>query len=134
VPTNASHASTRPPKLAWGALATAAGAAPSWNGSTCSGVYCHGATLRGGTRTAPSWTTVDGSQVTCGACHAIPPATGKHRIDDHVQAGCGACHPGYGSSVNAALHANGAKDVGDRVTRWTPSTRRCVGCHESATW
>ena len=51
-----------------------AGSTATWNGSTCSNVYCHGATLAngGGTATKPLWTVVNGSQSQCGSCHGLP--------------------------------------------------------------
>ncbi len=123
--------------VAFGALATAGGASPAWSPSSasCSTVYCHGATLAGGSNTQPVWTRVDGTQAACGTCHGVPPGTGRHGT--HVSRGvaCGSCHPGYSSSaVNASLHVNGTIDVGNRVTSWNPSTGACVGCHGSANW
>ena len=44
--------------VTFGDLATTAGATPTWDrpSATCSSVYCHGATLPGGTNTRPTWT------------------------------------------------------------------------------
>lgn len=69
----------------WGAPASADGATPGFDSGalTCSGVYCHGATLLGpnpgGTvNRTPIWTTVDGSFKECGTtCHTLPPG-GTH--------------------------------------------------------
>ncbi len=58
-----------PAELSFGPLA----GSPTWNGTTCSNAYCHGATMDGGTATSPVWTTVDGSQSLCGSCHGRPP-------------------------------------------------------------
>jgi len=41
--------------------ARASSASPRYDGTTCSGVYCHGATLSGGSLITPSWTGLDGS-------------------------------------------------------------------------
>src|SRR5919201_194496 len=75
---------------------SARGASPVWsrNTATCSGVYCHGARLKGGTHTTPTWTQVDGSQVACGSCHAAPPPpeTGHPPVAGGREA-CSACHP-----------------------------------------
>ena len=60
-------------EVVFGGLALDNGSTPTWNGATCSGAYCHGSTLAGGGTTDPNWTTVDGSQVTCGSCHGLPP-------------------------------------------------------------
>lgn len=104
----------------FGALARAAGAEPVFTRATgvCSGTYCHGVTLSGGSLEAQAWTTVDGTQAACGTCHGNPPplphpqassckschpgtvlpdgtidvAGGRH-IDGTLDAGCGACHP-----------------------------------------
>jgi predicted CxxxxCH...CXXCH cytochrome family protein len=109
--------------VTFGAKARSGGATPTWNGASCSSVYCHGATLgAGGTNHAPEWTRVDGTQAACGTCHGIPPPpeTG------HMQTtACGSCHTGYTStSVNPALHVNGSIDVGAMT---------CTSCHGDAT-
>ncbi len=64
--------SALPAEMIWGTLARTDSLNPVWNGSTCSDVYCHGASLSGGSNTAPNWTVVDGSQAICGTCHGIP--------------------------------------------------------------
>ncbi len=96
---------------------SAGGSAASWDRSTATcAVYCHGATLAGGTATRPVWTQVDGTQAACGACHGIPPPA------PHVAStSCGSCHSGYTStSINAALHGNGTADI---------SAAACGTCH-----
>jgi len=124
VPTNLYGHPSGTVNLTWGALATAAGATPAWNGSndTCSGVYCHGATLdAGGTNVAPVWTKVDGTQAACGTCHAVPPPYPGHpqRTD------CGSCHPGYTqTTVNPGTHINGTVDL---------SGLYCTVCHGDPT-
>jgi predicted CxxxxCH...CXXCH cytochrome family protein len=87
--------------LTFGALATTAGLAPSWdrNQARCSSTYCHGATLAGGSNKAPQWTLVDGTQVACGTCHGAPPPA------PHAQeTNCSQCHPG-------TVKADGTIDV-----------------------
>ena len=95
---------------------------PGWSAgsATCATSYCHGATLQGGTRTVPTWTAATGTQAQCGACHALPPASGPlsaastpaHLLSNHLQAHCERCHDGFtASTVNAALHVNGTRDV-----------------------
>ena len=56
-------------EVIFGARATTGGAAATFDASraTCSDVYCHGATLAGGSNTHPLWTG--------GASQAAPPAT-----------------------------------------------------------
>jgi predicted CxxxxCH...CXXCH cytochrome family protein len=109
---------------------------PSWTRSnaTCSGVYCHGATIRQqeltqvgsiprGTNVTPNWT-AGSSQAACGTCHGLPPDTGMHFY--HVVTGqigsylaCSDCHYGYQGFPSPSdtgvptpsLHVNGIKDV-----------------------
>jgi len=90
-------------------LATADGAQPSWDGNTCSNVYCHGGTLEGGWLTDPSWTDDSGRPSRCGACHWIMSPDGDAEAD------CSACHP---TSVDAdrrilpsGTHINGTVDL-----------------------
>jgi predicted CxxxxCH...CXXCH cytochrome family protein len=78
----------------------------------CANIYCHGATLTGGTNTSPSW--VGGpSQAACGTCHgastATPPTTGSHTRHAASGAGnlglaCSTCHP----NVTDGSHVNGS--------------------------
>ena len=96
----------------WGAMAKKDGAAPAFADGSCSGVYCHGATMEAGTVTAPSWTTVDGSQAACGACHGLPPTGAHPAMED-----CSVCH-GCVSDENqmirpegAAFHINGTVNM-----------------------
>ena len=92
-----------PAELTWGALASADGATPSWNGTTCT-TYCHGSTLPEG-GTTPVWTQVDGSQAACGTCHGAPPAA-----PHPPQTDCSLCHPGMGPAmtfVDATQHIDG---------------------------
>ena len=103
--------------IVWGTLATAGGAAPAWDrpSATCSNVYCHGATLGGGTNVAPTWTRVDGSQAACGTCHGLPPSNHPALAAGSTAATCAACHPETvktdGSiDVVAGRHVNGAVD------------------------
>ncbi|HEX9049108.1 MAG TPA: CxxxxCH/CxxCH domain-containing protein, partial [Anaeromyxobacter sp.] len=76
------------------------GPAPVWDRqtATCSATYCHGATLAGGSNTAPVWTTLDGSQDACGTCHGIPPPA-PHPTVASDRTVCIACHP---ATVDAA--------------------------------
>ena len=54
-------------------LATARGAVPIWNGSTCTNVACHGANLAD-PAAVPAWDDPTGAQARCGACHGVPPS------------------------------------------------------------
>jgi predicted CxxxxCH...CXXCH cytochrome family protein len=125
--TTAGHADTPlPAEITWGSVATADGAAPSWNaaGLVCNNTYCHGGTLTGGTTTVPKWTTTDGSQVACGTCHGDPPPA------PHPQStNCAACHPqtanAQGGIGDPAKHVNGIVEVDPN-----PS---CAACHGGTT-
>lgn len=81
------------------------GAGTNGTSQTCSAIYCHGATLTGGSNTAPSWTG-GSTEVHCGTCHgvtghgvAVPstPTTGSHVRHAGSAAGqlavpCDSCH------------------------------------------
>ena len=70
----------------------------------------------------------------CGSCHAIPPSTGRH--SKHSFTSCATCHgTGYSSTtVNAATHNNGVKNVGG-TSGWNATTRSCSNsCHGSRAW
>jgi predicted CxxxxCH...CXXCH cytochrome family protein len=105
---------------------------PAWDRSTatCSSTYCHGATLAGGTNTAPIWTTVDGTQAACGTCHGIPPAVWGHEYPPiHGNNACTFCHYDVANDrgtaiTNPSLHVNGVVDVKNRDT--DPD---CTSCH-----
>ncbi|HEX5062012.1 MAG TPA: CxxxxCH/CxxCH domain-containing protein [Kofleriaceae bacterium] len=83
---------------------------PTFDGSRCSNVYCHGAVMPGGgTLTQPVWNaTATGA---CGSCHAAPPPS-------HARTDCATCHP------SGAPHVDGIVNVG--------KTNDCSGCHGSA--
>ena len=119
--------SALPAEITFGNLA---GNTASWNGSTCSNAYCHGATLKsgtgpaGGTATKPVWTVVDGSQSQCGSCHGTPPPP-PHPADSD----CGKCHDtmtaGGGLVItDPARHIDGNLDVN--------TNQACNTCHGSA--
>lgn len=90
-------------------LAVARGAHPVWDGSTCTNVYCHGATLAGGDHKNPSWRDTSGAAAHCGACHRLSDPQGN------TQADCSACHPGTVTKDRAILpfgdHLNGVIDT-----------------------
>jgi len=73
-------------------------------------VYCHGQ-FTGGSGWDPSWTST--TQATCTSCHGAPPNTGEHSRHSGGSFTCSECHgTGYSSStVNAATHVNGTKNV-----------------------
>ncbi|WP_242360250.1 CxxxxCH/CxxCH domain-containing protein [Anaeromyxobacter sp. SG17] len=118
-------------------LASAGGATPAFTEGTqtCS-VYCHGATLAGGTATSPRWTQ---ALTSCDSCHGIPPASGYHATHA-AKVTCAECHVGYtNTSVDKDTHVNGVRDVNEviigadlshtvvadaRVQGWN-----CAACH-----
>lgn len=116
--------SSLPAEVVFGALATTSGVAPNWNGASCSNVYCHGASLSGGTHTEPIWTLVDGTQSTCASCHGLPPAAPHPQQTD-----CATCHSQVvnsdGSFVDRSLHINGNVETDTLIA--------CNSCHGSST-
>jgi predicted CxxxxCH...CXXCH cytochrome family protein len=103
--------------ITWGALARTGGVSPSFDTATftCSNVYCHGATLSGGTNTRPTWTKVDGSQAACGTCHGLPPTAHPVLASGSTVATCNVCHPETAKpdgTIDAASgkHVNGVPD------------------------
>ncbi|MBI5533439.1 MAG: CxxxxCH/CxxCH domain-containing protein [Deltaproteobacteria bacterium] len=117
-----------PAELTFTAMASAQGASPVWNHdtATCSGVYCHGATLTGGSNTTPKWTVVDGSQAACGTCHGLPPSAPHPKAEPGQ---CIWCHkdafdpatkmPKLDTHINAKLEIYNGSD--------------CTACHGSTT-
>jgi predicted CxxxxCH...CXXCH cytochrome family protein len=69
------------------------GATPTWDrpNATCSGTYCHGGGLAGGTNTAPIWTRLGEGQADCGSCHGLPPPS-PHPLVRGGLADCNICH------------------------------------------
>lgn len=97
-------------EVVFGVLATADGAQPTWDGETCSNVYCHGATLSGGDLKTPNWRDKSRRAGRCGACHRLTDPDGNEDAD------CSSCHP---TSVDAdrnilefGTHINGHIDMG----------------------
>jgi predicted CxxxxCH...CXXCH cytochrome family protein len=150
VPTNLLHVGptpTTPASLDWGSLASASGATPSFDSTavTCAN-YCHGQTLgAGGSNTRPVWTKVDGTQATCGTCHASPPSDLPHILHaapTQWNFPCSKCHPA-GYSIGSVgpdavpLHVNGVRNMNDStLPGWNPATvgpndwtGTSVGCH-----
>ena len=117
------HVDPLPAEVTFGTLA---GAAASWDGMRCAGVYCHGATLAaGGSDTQPRWTfevlpSPDRPRdEICGTCHGHPPPP------PHPQsAACWNCHP-------ETVRADGTIDVagGHHIDGVTPLPDACDGCH-----
>jgi predicted CxxxxCH...CXXCH cytochrome family protein len=129
-------------------LSSANGSSPSWDGASCSNVYCHsdGGASDGSTITyvqTPNWI---GGSVSCGDCHAVPSTNGAHTT--HTSApynfACTTCHVGINGTTDppTANHVNGTLgpeefDPGGMATangatpNWNVSTLTCssVYCH-----
>src|SRR6185436_17260878 len=87
------------------------GTASTWNGTTCT-ARCHGQTAWGGSHTTPTWTQVDGTQVTCGSCHGTPPPPPHPAVTNN---NCAECHPTMEENSlsfrDPNSHINGRVDV-----------------------
>jgi hypothetical protein len=99
---------------------------PDYTGGVCT-VYCHGATLTGGSDTTPTWndnTLLTGTKTAaedCGVCHASPPAISPHVGDEGINE-CITCHTHVdtdGSFLDASLHINGVVNA----------SGNCNSCH-----
>lgn len=102
-----------------------AGMASTWSGTSCV-TGCHGSAAFGGSKPTPVWTTVDGTQSTCGSCHGAPPPP------PHPTGDCATCHPtmevGSLTFRDPASHINGKIDVVG-----AGATGGCTSCHGSTT-
>jgi predicted CxxxxCH...CXXCH cytochrome family protein len=119
--------------VVFGQLSRTGGTAPSFSPATltCSTTYCHGATLAGGTETAPKWNETGGTASACGACHGVPPADTTHTP---LAAGalCSTCHQGYGGAKGGAL-ASFTVDATDHLNGVVDATGgSCTSCHGTA--
>jgi predicted CxxxxCH...CXXCH cytochrome family protein len=127
-----SHIDQGTATVTFGGLAVAtSAAAPTWsrNSATCASTYCHGATLSGGTNTAPVWTGGAG-QATCGSCHGTPPNAPHPAVSSDLP-GCAICHNGTVAGDGTLIppssggkHLNGAVDAGSLEAG-------CASCHGS---
>jgi predicted CxxxxCH...CXXCH cytochrome family protein len=90
-----------PVAVVFSGLAIAREALPTWDGTRCANVACHGANLPD-PAAVPVWTDTSGVQAECGACHGIPPS------EHTTSASCNRsdCH---GSEVT--LDATGAPHI-----------------------
>jgi predicted CxxxxCH...CXXCH cytochrome family protein len=112
------HIDAPPAELEWGPIARAGGVTAGMNGDTCS-VYCHGASLSGGSNPEPDWTRVGGGEAYCGSCHGIPPPDPHPPVEDF---NCGPCHPYQGvTPQDKDRHIDGILDV----------SLGCTSCHGS---
>lgn len=87
------------------------------------------------TALTPTGTTPPPPPPACGSCHAIPPATGKHAFH-RTRVTCNTCHgTGYSTTtVNAATHNNGVKNLTTTIG-WNATSRNCSNsCHGRQSW
>jgi predicted CxxxxCH...CXXCH cytochrome family protein len=106
-------------ELVFGGLAIARGATPRFENGRCSGTYCHGATLAGGSNPAPSWTDGPGA-VACGTCHAVP-------LSGHY--GGASCHFCHGAVVDASRRILRPDLHPDGVVQAVDLSAECSACH-----
>jgi predicted CxxxxCH...CXXCH cytochrome family protein len=79
-------------EVTFGDLATANGATPTYSRQTCSGTYCHGATIQGGAKKTVDWN-ADRGRLDCTSCHGYPPVGAGPHVASPAGANCSACHP-----------------------------------------
>ena len=92
------------------------GAAPNWDGHTCTSVACHGARLVDPPAVVPTWTDGTGAARGCDACHRLPPtqhtaSTSCDRAECH---GSEIVRTGASLSISESgklIHVNGVIDV-----------------------
>lgn len=106
--------SVLPAEVIFSGAANAFGGAARYVNGRCEDTACHGGAFpdqhaSGGTEPAPTWTRVDGSQATCGSCHALPPPAPHPRAD--LNPTCNACHaniaPDNRTFLRPELHVDG---------------------------
>ncbi len=105
------HMDSPPAEVTFSALATTGSPNASWDrvSATCTDVYCHGATLGGGTNNVPEWTDTSGSQTVCGTCHGLPPPAPHPEGDACVDCHVATVDADYGLTdkhINGVVEAN----------------------------
>jgi predicted CxxxxCH...CXXCH cytochrome family protein len=107
--------SLQPGAAVFGTLARTGGLTPSFApaSGSCLATYCHGASLVGGSNTAPRWGQV-GYLQGCGTCHGFPPAITAHTGFTSATP-CAGCHT-HVNATNTGFsdptkHINGVVDV-----------------------
>jgi predicted CxxxxCH...CXXCH cytochrome family protein len=124
-----------PAEIVFGELAKLDNLSPAWKDSTCFNVYCHGASLSGGTLTNLIWT--QPGSMNCNTCHGIAPNTGAHEKHvENLQNDCNVCHDGYlkNGEVNKQMHIDGKRDVQMNATyggTYVNGVCSNVSCHGS---
>jgi predicted CxxxxCH...CXXCH cytochrome family protein len=135
VPADLAHVKGQPAALTFSTFSGGAAASFDAASARCSNVYCHGATLGGGSAPAPKWTVVDGSQSTCGSCHGAPPAS-PHPASTIT--GCESCHAvsvdAQGNVLAGGKHLDGNVDAtSPHPGGWASPTQHGYAAEASAT-
>jgi predicted CxxxxCH...CXXCH cytochrome family protein len=128
------HRNGLPAEIVWSSLAQTGDLTPVWNRATatCSAVYCHGATLSGGTLKNPVWTVVNSTQNACGTCHGNPPPS-PHEDNSN----CYLCHPGTVKNtgeidVAGGKHINGVlESAGSHPDGWAEPAAHGYGFYDT---
>lgn len=115
------------PKVLFPALAFAKGATPAWDQATrtCSGVYCHGATLAA-PRPAPVWAVVPQGRPrteSCAACHGYPPPAPHPQMS-----ACAGCHP-LTVLPDGSVDLVGGHHIDGTLDLAPGATGACDSCH-----
>lgn len=124
------HLGAPPAEVAFGPVASARGASPAWTrgSGTCSGLHCHGATMRSPPPRAPTWTFAaepdpgrPGRPGICATCHGWPPPPPHPPLT-----GCNGCHPAT-VPPDGSIDVAGGKHI-DGALQVTVGGG-CAGCH-----
>jgi predicted CxxxxCH...CXXCH cytochrome family protein len=101
-------------KIRFAGRALDRGAQPTWDGTRCANVACHGANMND-PPASPAWKDTSGTESKCGACHGIPPTQHTTALDCNRSI----CHgtevsppPNLAITTSGLpLHINGVFDV-----------------------
>lgn len=111
-----------PAELIFGAIPSSGGVTATWDGASCT-VYCHGASMQGGTAIQPEWTANGSLNGQCDSCHGNPPPAPHPAGND-----CGLCHatmqPGGNTFLDPQSHIDGKVD-----TAADNNAQGCDTCH-----
>jgi predicted CxxxxCH...CXXCH cytochrome family protein len=110
-------------EVVFGPMAKLGGSNPTWNHeeATCSNVYCHGDSVKGGKKLVPVWTQPNDELMECDACHGYPPPAPHPQIEN-----CNDCHansiikPGV-LDLSQNIHIDGTLQMGGES---------CITCHQ----
>ena len=109
-------ASVQAGAVLFGAFSQTGGLTPVYNNATqqCTNVYCHGATIVGGTNKSPIWSQTNYlAAAGCGTCHGFPPAVAAHTGFTSATP-CKPCHTHVNAANNGfddpTKHINGVID------------------------